>query len=367
MPKIKDIEVHRVDLELTRPYTIAFKTVDHVENAIVKITLDNDLVGWGAGNPSEQVVGESLDQTMKALGVACNKPVHKDPWSRLLDRDIDDLQVLCSEVQTHLAQNPAARIALEVALHDAYCQHIQQPLVSYLGQEIEALPTSVTIGIKNVADTLEEADEYIGNGFTNLKVKLGNNLEEDIERMVKLRERFGGGVPIRVDANQGYDLPQLKQFYEATKDLNLELIEQPMAADDLQSMQQLDAPIKKLVAADESLISPDDALDLVAPPGACGIFNIKLMKCGGITTAKAIAQVAQEAGVELMWGCNDESIISITAALHTAFSCAHTRYIDLDGSLDLAKDVVSGGFIIEDGMMRIKGGYGLGVTATGLV
>jgi L-alanine-DL-glutamate epimerase-like enolase superfamily enzyme len=367
MPKIKDIEVHRVDLELTRPYTIAFKTVDHVENAIVKITLDNDLVGWGAGNPSEQVVGESLDQTMKALGVACNKPVHKDPWGRLLGRDIDDLELLCSEVQTHLEQNPAARTALEVALHDAYCQHIQQPLVTYLGQAIDALPTSVTIGIKNVADTLEEAEEYLGNGFRNLKVKLGNNLEEDIERMVKLRERFGTDIPIRVDANQGYNLEQTIEFYNATKSLKLELIEQPMDAKDISSMQQLDADIKRLVAADESLINPEDAEALVAAPGACGIFNIKLMKCGGISTAKAIAKVAATSGVELMWGCNDESIISIAAALHTAFSCGHTRYIDLDGSLDLAKDVVSGGFIIEDGIMRVSEGFGLGVSPTGLV
>ncbi len=367
MPKIKDIEVHRVDLELTRPYTIAFKTVDHVENAIVKITLDNDIIGWGAGNPSEQVVGESLDQTMKALGVACNKPVHKDPWQRLLGRDIEDLQLLCSEIQTHLAQNPAARTALEVALHDAYCHHIKKPLVSFLGQAIDALPTSVTIGIKNVEETLSEAEEYLGNGFRNLKVKLGNDLEEDIARMVKLRERFGAEVPIRVDANQGYSLQETQAFYEATKSLKLELIEQPMAAKDIVSMQQLEPDIKRLIAADESLINPDDAHELVAPPGACGIFNIKLMKCGGITTAKAIAKVAAASNVELMWGCNDESIISIAAALHTAFSCGHTRYIDLDGSLDLAKDVVSGGFVIEEGIMRIKEGFGLGVTPTGLV
>ena len=62
-----------------------------------------------------------------------------------------------------------------------------------------------------------------------------------------------------------------------------------------------------------------------------------------------------------MWGCMDESIISISAALHTAFSSPATRYIDLDGSLDLARDVVTGGFELEDGKMRPSRMPGLGV------
>lgn len=367
MTKIMDVEVHRVDLELTRPYTIAFKTVDHVENAVVKITLENGLSGWGAGNPSEQVVGESLDQSLKALGIACNKPVHKDPWQRLLGRNIEELPLLCEEIQAHLPHNPAARTALEVALYDAFCQTRKVSLVDYLGAKLDSLPTSVTIGIKGVRETLAEAEEYLGLGFRLLKVKLGNNLEEDIERMLKLRALVGTDIPLRVDANQGYSVSDLQQFYEATLSANMELIEQPLPADMIREMQELAPPLKALIAADESLISPEHAEALAAAPGACGIFNIKLMKCGGITQALAIAKVADQANIDLMWGCNDESIISIAAALHTAFSCAHTKYIDLDGSLDLARDVVSGGFVIEEGNMRIKGGPGLGITPTGLV
>ena len=367
MPKIKDIEVHKVDLELTRPYTIAFKTVDHVENAIVKLILDNGIVGWGAGNPSEQVVGETLGQTLKALGIACNLPVHKDPWQRLLDRDIEDLDIFTYEIQHHLTKYPAARTALEVALYDAYCQNINKSLVDYLGQKITSLATSVTIGIKGVGETLEEAEEYLGLGFRILKVKLGNDLEEDIERIIKLREKVGPEIYIRVDANQGYSQADLQQFYEQTLASKLELIEQPLPAEDLEGLRALPSEIKALIAADESLLGPGHARLLAKAPGACGIFNIKLMKCGGISKALDIAEVAQKSDIDLMWGCNDESIISITAALHTAFACANTKYIDLDGSLDLARDVVSGGFLLQDGMMSVKGGPGLGLESTGLV
>jgi L-alanine-DL-glutamate epimerase-like enolase superfamily enzyme len=68
------------------------------------------------------------------------------------------------------------------------------------------------------------------------------------------------------------------------------------------------------------------------------------MKCGGITPAREIAAIGGQAGIDLMWGCNDESIVSIAAALHVALSCPNTKYLDLDGSLDLARDFVSGGF-----------------------
>jgi len=126
-------------------------------------------------------------------------------------------------------------------------------------------------------------------------------------------------------------------------------------------MRKLPTEIKKMVAADESCVTPENALQLAAPPAACGFFNIKLMKCGGISQAQKIAGTAARHSIDLMWGCNDESIISITAALHTAFSFPHTKFIDLDGSLDLARDVVEGGFLLRDGIMSIADRPGLGL------
>ena len=85
------------------------------------------------------------------------------------------------------------------------------------------------------------------------------------------------------------------------------------------------------------------------------------MKCGGIAAAMELAHIAQNASIDLFWGCNDESRVSISAALHAAFACPNTRYLDLDGSFDLAEDVVDGGFSVENGMMRLMEGSGLGV------
>jgi L-alanine-DL-glutamate epimerase-like enolase superfamily enzyme len=351
--KIKSITSWTADLGNTKPYTIAFKTVDEVNNAFVEITLENGITGIGAGNPSEYVTGESFAQ--------CSDALQEKNISFLAGRDIREIHQLTFEVWQKFPKNPAARAALDIALYDAFTKFLNVPLVKYLGQKIHSLPTSNTIGIKNVEETLKEAQEYGERGFKILKVKLGKDLQEDIERMVKLREKFGKKFVIRIDANQGYTPEKTIEFFNKTKHLDIELIEQPLPAKEIDATKKLPQEIRKVIAADEALLTPKSALELVKPPVATGIFNIKLMKCGGVSQALKIADIAAQENIELFWGCNDESIVSITAALHAAFSCANTKYIDLDGSLDLARDVVKGGFILKEGVMYCSDKPGLGV------
>jgi L-alanine-DL-glutamate epimerase-like enolase superfamily enzyme len=353
--KIQRIHVRKEDLLLTRPYTIAFKTVEAVENGIIEIIADNGSKGYGAFNPSHYVVGEYLEDALAVLT--------EENLEVLVGRELDDIQAVCAIVQNTFKTSPTARTGLEIALYDLFTQGLGLPLAGFLGQRITSMPTSITIGIKGVLETLEEAKEYTGRGFKILKVKLGISLEEDLERLIRLRETFGYGIGIIIDANQGYNVEQLSTFTTQTQHLKISLIEQPLPVGQEDAMRRLPDDIKKLVAADESLVTPEHAIELAASPAACGFFNIKLMKCGGISQARKIAQTAAGHSIDLMWGCNDESIISITAALHTAFSCPHTKFIDLDGSLDLARDVVAGGFQLKDGLMSISGRPGLGLTA----
>ncbi|MEM6842402.1 MAG: dipeptide epimerase [Bacteroidota bacterium] len=351
--KITAIRVRKEDLELTRPYSIAYKTVTAVSNCIVEIETDTSNIGFGAANPSKYVVGVDVDDTVAALSE------ENTEW--LLGRDVREMQQLVYDVQQKFAEQPGACAALDIALHDLFAQQLGIPLVKFLGQKHTALPTSITIGIKSTEETLEEAEEYIGRGFKILKVKLGQSKEEDVERLRKLREQVGKDIIIRVDANQGYTMLQLEDFYYATFAPNLELIEQPLPADAIDDYRRLPTEIKKIIALDETLVTPQDAYQLTNPPKAAGIFNIKLMKCGGIGHAREIANIAKNAGIDLMWGCNDESRISITAALHVALASSNTKYLDLDGSLDLARDVVTGGFKLHDGMMSLTNLPGLGV------
>ena len=315
--------------------------------------MNNGVTGIGAANPSEYVTGENLSQTLETL--------QEKNLEFLIGRDIREFNQLNFECFQKFPKTPAARAAIDIALYDAFTKFLGIPLVQFLGQKIKSLPTSNTIGIKNVEETLKEAQEYGERGFKILKVKLGKDISEDIERIVKLREKFGKKFIIRIDANQGYTFDQTIEFYKKTKHLDIELIEQPLPAKAIAESKKLPDEIRLVIAADESLLTAKDAMELVKPPRASGIFNIKLMKCGGISQALMIADIGLQEGVDLFWGCNDESIVSITAALHVAFACSNTKYIDLDGSLDLARDVVKGGFILKDGIMSCSDKPGLGV------
>jgi L-alanine-DL-glutamate epimerase-like enolase superfamily enzyme len=354
MAKIKDIKVWSADLGNTKPYTIAFKTITEVRSAFVEISLESGVTGIGSGNPSEFVVGESLTQCLEALS--------ENNLEFLIGRDIRELHQLLFEIWKKFPENPSARACLDIALHDAFAKYLDVPLVKYLGQKIKKLPTSITIGIKGVDEALQEAEEYIKRGFKVIKVKVGKDLDEDVERLLKLREKIGNGIALRVDGNQGYTMQQTIELYGRTYDyLNIEFFEQPLPANDIIGMKSLPKEVRHVIAVDESLITPVDAIDLAQSPRAGGIFNIKLMKCGGIQQALKIADIATHRKVDLFWGCNDESIVSITAALHAAYACPNTKYIDLDGSLDLSNDIVTGGFILKDGYMYCNDKPGLGV------
>ena len=151
------------------------------------------------------------------------------------------------------------------------------------------------------------------------------------------------------------------EFIQRAQHLDLEFIEQPLKADDIEGMQSMPKSVRKLTAADESLLNVQNALRFTHSPQPFGIYNIKLMKCGGIFPALQIAEIAHLANIDLMWGCMDESIVSISAALHAALASPATRYVDIDGSLNLARDLVEGGFVLQNGQLTITDKPGLGV------
>lgn len=349
--KIHSIQTWQEKLPLTKPYTIAYKTITDTELIFAEVILENGITGIGAANPFPEVVGETAEITVANL--------QSDFIQSFTGRNIFTFQQLIDETAEQFPSLPGTLAAIDIALHDAFCKHLGISVLDFYGKKIEALATSITIGIKETKQMIEEAKGYHALGFRVLKIKTGNNAEEDIERVHLLKETFGDKFLIRVDANQGYSLNDLQKFITACKH-EVELIEQPIKKGSEKILQQLSDEDRKILAADESLLNAADASVLSDPPQPFGIYNIKLMKCGGIKAAKEIATIAKHAGINLFWGCNDESIVSITAALHAAYSCSNTKYIDLDGSFDLSKDLVEGGFILKDGYMYANGLPGLG-------
>lgn len=349
---IQHVETWTDKLPLTRPYVIATREVSTVDLHFVRLESHLGVSGYGCAAPT-MVTSESPEECFQAMDSLAHDV--------LMRQNVQMIRPVTLELQRQCLNFPSALAALDMAVYDLLARSIGVSVASLIGHPMKPLPTSITIGILPLEQTLEEAQEYISRGFRCLKVKLGLNYEEDLARLHALRSICPENVTIRVDANQGYTLEQTTDLLHALHALNLELVEQPLVREEDHQMIVLPHEARQRMAADESLICPSDALRL-SNGMPFGIWNIKLMKCGGITGALTIADIAEMTGIELMWGCMDESVISIAAALHTAYACSQTRYIDLDGSFDLSRDTAHGGFILSDGYLHILDEPGLGVT-----
>jgi len=347
---IDAIDVSLEKIALTKPYSISYKTTSSIKNLVVKIVLNNGVYGLGAASVSKYVVGIDTEGSYK------NALAYKQG---LVGKNISSFFQITDLIEKELSNDPGSRAAFNIALHDAFCKNSNISLSKFLGRKIDPLPTSVTVGIKGVEETIEEIEEYCSAGFRYIKIKLGQQIDQDIERVLKTQEKFKNSIIIRVDANQGWSFDDTIKFFNAVG--NVELIEQPLKASETEECLGFSKELKKIIALDESIVTPENAITFSSKDYA-GIFNIKLMKCGGISAAREIASTALAKGIDLMWGCNDESIISISAALNVALSYPNTKYLDLDGSFDLAKDIVVGGFEIKDGLMIPVSSPGLGTS-----
>lgn len=350
--KIQSVRCWLEKIPLTKPYTIAYDTFDRTEIVFLEMHLENGLKGLGAANPFEDVVGETPLQTLQNL---------QDDFLEeyIVGKDIEHINSLIEATTLKFKKYPGTLAAIDIALHDCWAQFLGKPLVEILGVHTGPLPTSMTIGIKESTEMIRDAADYLAQGFRILKIKTGIDVEEDIERINALHSKFKNKLRFRVDANEGYTIEQLHKFLTETEHCEIELIEQPLQA----GMEEWLSPRINTVklAADESLLNEQSAIQLTSEPRPFDIFNVKLMKCGGIAAARKIMNIAEQSGIELFWGCNDESAVSLAAALHLAYSSPNTKYLDLDGSFDLTRDAVNKAFELKDGMLYITGKNGLGL------
>lgn len=351
--KIKEIQVGQISVPLKKPFKTALRTVDKIEDVVVKIITDTGHIGYGEAAPTAVITGDTKGS------IKCAIEDFIAP--QIIGLEIENIEEIMNRIDRSLIKNTSAKAAVDIAIYDLFGQLHKSPLYKLLGGYKKEIISDLTISVNDPEEMAQDSIEAVKRGYKTLKIKVGLDSQMDIKRIQAIRDAVGYNVDLRLDANQGWKPKEavmlLRKMEE--KGFDIELVEQPVSANDLEGLKYVTQNVNTPILADESVFSPSDAVKIIQNRAA-DLINIKLMKTGGIHNALKICSVAEIYGVECMIGCMLESKLSVSAAVHLAASKSIITKIDLDGPGLCKEDPVEGGPQFQDYKITLNDEWGLG-------
>ncbi len=351
---IHDIQIGEISLPLVHPFKTALRTVSHVDDVVVRILGENGQVGYGEAPPTAAITGETKSSIAYAIKQVI-APV-------LIGRDLMELDAVMDALQGAIAHNTSAKAAVDMALLDLWGKSLDAPLWRLLGGAKPDFESDLTISVNDVDQMVQDSLQAVSRGFRILKIKVGKDSHQDVERLTAIRKAVGRDITLRLDANQGWSPRQAVSIISSLEDagVDMELVEQPVAAHDLPGMKYVTSHVHTPILADESVFSAADALRIIQDHAA-DFINIKLMKTGGIWPALQLCAIAEACQVECMMGCMLESKLSVSAAAHLCAAKGIITRADLDGPSLCAASPFSGGPIFHGPTIAMTRFPGIGV------
>lgn len=363
MTVITRIEVLTAQLPFRFAFGHALAERRETTNVYIKLTLDDGTTGFGEGVPREYVTGETVESAVAAL---CDRHAPAligrmitgpDGVSATLDA------AACAALPEASAVKGAAWCALELALLDACGKHFGCSVQYWLGARPApvvrydaVLPFTgprVLVGLALLVRLL---------GFRQVKIKVGDDLRTDLRALRTLRRLLGPGADLRIDANAAWTADEALVAIGRMRRYRISAVEQPVSADDHESLRRITAATSELIMVDESLRTVEEARVLVERH-TCDAFNIRVSKCGGLLDSVRIARIAAAAGLPIVVGAQvGESGILSAAGRHLAAAIA-PRYVEGSaGRLLLKEDLIVENVLPGRGGRAVPySGPGLGV------
>lgn len=323
---------------------------DHTQRTamLIEITADDGTVGWGENVAPEgdfytgETAGASIEHMRAVLVPSLVNDDFEEDWE-----DEDEFLM------------PMADHAVSSALADIESRQRGIPLSAAIGRrDVERVRVGAVVGLHDSVDaTVSEAMERVADGYTRIKVKIAPGRDKDV--VAAVAAALPPGVELHVDANGAYtrrDIAHLS-FLDS---LQVGMIEQPFAPDDLESHALLSRAVTTPVCLDESVMDIVDAMRAIGS-GACSVINVKPSRVGGFHQAVAILRLCAENGIDAWIGGMLESGIGRAGCLALATHPACTMTPDLSASARYFVRDVTAPFELVSGHIAVPQGPGLGV------
>lgn len=355
---IKSIAIGKTKVPLKKPFITALRRADYVEDIVIQIKTDCGMTGYGSAAPTPAITGDTQDSIISAI--------KNYIFPKLKDKSILEFETLLNLIQTSCVNNTSAKACVDIAIHDLFARKCGLPLYQFLGGNQNIIDTVNTVSVKDPSEMGNDAIEIVEAGFKTLKIKVGLNAHDDIERLKTIRKTVGYGVSVLIDANQGWTPKDAIMVIRAieSENLHISMIEQPVKAWDLEGMKYIREQTSSFIMADESCFSPRDAFKIVSEKIADGL-NIKLMKCGGIYNARSIYSIANTFNIPCMAGCMLESPVGLTAMASFISGRQLIKYVDLDPIYMIRENPIIGGVRLENARLVLPDKPGLGIESLG--
>lgn len=310
------------------------------DSVVVRVRDDTGTEGFGEGAARPYVTGETVDTMVQHL--------RRDLWPEVAERELPELagddglramELFIPDKRTPgVVANHASRAALELAILDCALRSRRRSITELLPPRRPKVVYSGIITAGSLDSALQHARQMKLVGLQHIKLKVG--FEDDVARVRAVRDVFGPGASLRVDANGAWTVDQAIEALAALAPFDIAAVEQPLPRGPVAELRRLKDASPVPVMVDESLVTLDDAQALIAAR-AVDYFNIRVSKCGGLARAREIAVLAAAAGVRLQVGSQvGETAILSAAGRHLAAALPEISFVEGSfGTLLLTEDV----------------------------
>ena len=352
--KITSVSIAHINLtQADKSWTISRGKISETLTTLIRLETDDGVVGFGAAPIGAQLIsGKSHASADVFLRAARDLLIGASP----LDRN-----VIMDRVGSLMAGNARARAGIDAALYDLAGRILKVPVVSLLGGAVRTeIPIIRIIAMATPEIMANAAADVTAAGFRYLKLKVGGDLTTDIERVGSVRERCGPKIHLTVDANQAYPVSKAVSFLRSIEQFNIDMVEQPVAADDFDGLKIARTKSSVPILVDESIRSIGDALRIIQM-GAADLISIKVGHLGGISAAVKLANICEASSIGCLVGANTGGRMVEAANMHFIAATKAIAYACEVGEFYRLTDDPTGQLESRNGMLKVPEGVGIGV------